>query len=309
MFKNLSIKFRLYTITAVVCVAFVLFSVMSITALSDVNDKSTEVSGRWLPSVKICGEINTLTSDYRVAQYNHIVSSTPDAILAMDKRIGELDVEIEKKFDEYEELVKATPASLEKVKNIRKDWAGYKTASEDILKLSREGKTALAVQMMLGKSYEMFVDISKKISEFADLASSMSSKASDDADLIYAKTYKFLVASSIVVIILALAVMINFISTLTTRLNVLVDMMKRFADCDFSARVKITRNDELGVIAGAANVMMDEVSKVIQQVQHTAQQVAASSEELTAGADQSADVTNNIATSIAGVSDLSKKFL
>lgn len=42
--------------------------------MAEVNDKSTEISHNWLPSVQACGELNAMIREVRIAEYGHVIS-------------------------------------------------------------------------------------------------------------------------------------------------------------------------------------------------------------------------------------------
>lgn len=76
------------------------------------------------------------------------------------------------------------------------------------------------------------------------------------------------------------------------------------AEGDMKEKAQVDNEDEIGKLALALNKMIDDLRAILRKIQDTSNQVAASSEELTASADQSAQVTENIAKSIASVSQL-----
>lgn len=80
--------------------------------------------------------------------------------------------------------------------------------------------------------------------------------------------------------------------------------LERFARGDFSLAMDkqaFARQDELGIMMEALQVLNDTMRDLLKSIANSAEQVAASSEELTASADQSALVSGQIATSITDV--------
>jgi len=70
---------------------------------------------------------------------------------------------------------------------------------------------------------------------------------------------------------------------------------------DLTQRIDITSKDEIGLLANALDAMVENLKKLISQMQSDAELVAASSEELTASADQSSVAANQSANSITEV--------
>ncbi|WP_088227215.1 methyl-accepting chemotaxis protein [Desulfosporosinus sp. FKB] len=74
-------------------------------------------------------------------------------------------------------------------------------------------------------------------------------------------------------------------------------------------KLETDTNDELGQLGKAFNTMTDNLRQLVQQVSSSAAQVAASSEELSAGADQSAQASSQVASSIMEVAKGAEKQL
>jgi methyl-accepting chemotaxis protein len=80
--------------------------------------------------------------------------------------------------------------------------------------------------------------------------------------------------------------------------------IEKMGQGDFTANVKaelLQRNDEFGRWAAALKKMGDNVKGMIGKVMQTTEQVAASAQELTANAEQSSEVSNQVATSVGRV--------
>ncbi len=69
----------------------------------------------------------------------------------------------------------------------------------------------------------------------------------------------------------------------------------------------IKNSDETGQVAHAFTIMKTNLRQLVQQIASTTEQVAASSEELTAGAEQSAQATEQVAIIITEVADGARK--
>ncbi len=66
-------------------------------------------------------------------------------------------------------------------------------------------------------------------------------------------------------------------------------------------KVKITSKDEIGQLSQAFNLMTENLAQLVKHVASASEQVASSSQELTAGAEQSAQASNEVAAAITDV--------
>jgi methyl-accepting chemotaxis protein len=83
---------------------------------------------------------------------------------------------------------------------------------------------------------------------------------------------------------------------------------KALADGDFTAeKLKVYSQDELGDLANSFNTMKDSLRELVQKVSHASSQVAATSQELTAGAEQSAQASSEVAVSVTEMAQGAEK--
>lgn len=121
---------------------------------------------------------------------------------------------------------------------------------------------------------------------------------------------KVLVSSIIIVMLLVSSVIWFVAKSLTQPLNELVTYSKEIAQGNLLVNtIEIKSNDEIGQLAGAFNVMTQNLRILVRTISQTTDQVAASSEELTASAEQSSLAANQVAVSITDVAQGSEKQL
>lgn len=115
---------------------------------------------------------------------------------------------------------------------------------------------------------------------------------------------------SLIAFAAALSVGIFIVRRLTEPIRELVEAMRRAETGDLTRRVTVKTRDELGRLSAMYNEMMSVFRNMLKDVQLVSEQVASSSEELTASAAESARASEQIATSaseIAAGSDKQKQ--
>lgn len=90
---------------------------------------------------------------------------------------------------------------------------------------------------------------------------------------------------------------------ITTPISRLVEGVGKVAAGDLTQKVPVASHDEIGVLAGHFNVMVDQLKALVTQVSGIAGNLSASSEELTASADQTAKAANQVAITISEVAN------
>jgi methyl-accepting chemotaxis protein len=78
MLKNMKVMGKLGLGFGMVLIFLLALGIISIQRMSVVNDQSTILAENWMPSIKVVEEINTNTSDLRIAEYEHVLSQAPE---------------------------------------------------------------------------------------------------------------------------------------------------------------------------------------------------------------------------------------
>lgn len=99
-----------------------------------------------------------------------------------------------------------------------------------------------------------------------------------------------------------------FVATFITKpIGKLVGATQKFAQGDLTAVVDVRSNDEMGRLAIAFNTMAGHLKKLIQGVIENANQVAASSQELSAAAGEAERATNEVAVTMTDFAQASER--
>lgn len=302
--NTITIKTKLYSTLAGISVLLVIMGFLSVNSLSDVNEKSIEIADGWMPRIGIAGEINTLTSDYRAAQYNHVVSETAEEMTSADQTLADLRDQIEARFDAYEQTL-TSEAERQTVHKIKENWASYLEKTEYILALSRQNKTFEAGKELRGPTRDLYFSVSSDIANLNKESIEQGKKASDEGGEVYASASKLMVGAIATTMILAFVALFMITRNIVGGILTVLSVAKKIAGGDLKVDIRVDGKDEIAQLLEATDEMAQNLRMLISQIQKTSGQVAASSQELTASADQSAEVTQTIAQSVTEVSELS----
>ena len=161
---KVSAKLKVYRMAVLVMTAFfVLVALVSTLVIRSTIHSITEV---WSPSLEYLQELETMTAKYRIKQYQNLVETDAADMAAC-----------EKETDNIESQINDTTAKLEKIINSNKKaqagkadyekaisaWEDYRSASENIYKLSRDNKQAEAAKLMTGSVYESNMTFVEKL--------------------------------------------------------------------------------------------------------------------------------------------------
>ena len=271
-------KLKVYQMTVLVMTLFlVLVALISTLVIRSNIEKITEV---WSPALEDLQELETMTAKYRIKQYQHLVESDDAVMTSCEEEIQKLESQIQETDANLEAIMSADRDAQEgqddyEVANAA--WEEYRAASDEILKLSREGKQQEAAKLMTGEVYEDYKSFSKKLTILRDKF---------QVELDQAKTMANVCTIIIFVVIVASGLAIAVVTTLIGRIitNSITEPVKQIDAAVASLRKGELSNvemltyeseDELGGtirnLKEAMGILADYVSEISMEVKAIAQ--------------------------------------
>ena len=162
-------KLKVYRITVLVMTLFlVLVALISTLVIRSNIEKITEV---WSPSLGYLQDLETMTAKYRIKQYQHLVESDAAVMNSCEEEIQKLESQIQDTSVNLDAIMSAdsdAQKGQDDYKTASAAWETYRDASDEILKLSREGKQQEASKLMTGEVYEDYKSFSEKLTILSD---------------------------------------------------------------------------------------------------------------------------------------------
>jgi len=112
---------------------------------------------------------------------------------------------------------------------------------------------------------------------------------------------------TLIAIVLAVLVGIFVAGVITKPIGELVSVTRKLAEGDLTAKANVTTQDEMGQLSVAFNTMAKQLQQLIQGVIYNADQIAASSQELSATANEAERATNQVAVTMSDFSQGSQR--
>ncbi len=273
------------------------------TEMSDINDKSTEISTVWLPSVQACAELNSLILEVRNAEYGHAISADEKSMSEYEKRIEQYKTDIQNVRTAYEKL----PALEEEQRlyqEYKNHWDLYIKEHASIIALSRAMKTKEAVTAMRGTSRAEYYAAKDALDKIIHLQKSASDAASAEADATYAHARTSILVANIAAVLVGLMVAFLVARIITRQLGtepgVIASVAERVANGDLNVAFNDTTR-HIGVYADIKR-MCERLREIVTEVQGASENVASGSEQMSASAEQLSQGATEQAASVEEVS-------
>lgn len=244
--KNLKVKMKMNLYGWIMIALIILLGIIATLASVFMNMQTKDITGNWLPCLSLTRQIDTLTSDYRIKQYGHISATDPamkDAyeadLLAVEEEITATREELKSYFTD--------DAEWALMDIIEEKWASYKTHSEAILQLSRNGEEAEAAMHMVGDIktvYDEFGDSFDELIAFEQLNTSKSTQNSTTLFNLVLIVVAFFIIVSIIIVILMSKMFTELITDPLQRVSGALLKLQKKGDLNFS--LEYESKDEFG---------------------------------------------------------------
>jgi methyl-accepting chemotaxis protein len=259
--RNLRIGVKLALAMGILLLGLMILGGLSIYNLSIVNDQSTVIASSWLPSVDVSDKLNMNTSDYRIAQSTHILSTDPAEmtkaeaeIAAQEKIIAENRKRYEAMMDEGEDR-----ALYEK---FAAQWDAYLAVSAKVLELSRKNANEEATALFKGESKKLFDDVANTLAALAELNAKGADAASNEGDVIYSHSRMLIISVFVVLLVFSLVVGYLLVKGISGPAGAIAGVLQTMSTGNLDIKVPETdRGDEMGDIAKASLVFQEGMIK------------------------------------------------
>ncbi len=185
--------------------------------------------------------------------------------------------------------------------------------TSNINKLSSEikkyGQAYIAARKLELKTTEISTNVLGDVKGITDVVLDLFTENAEKANQITLSAKISLYISIIVVLILGIVVTYFISRSITQPINNSVKIAKKIAAGDLTKMIKIDRNDEVGDLIKALNLIIESTNKVIGNIKESANQIGdaslrlnLNSQELSSGANEQASAAEEVAASMEEMS-------
>jgi methyl-accepting chemotaxis protein len=280
--SNFKLRTKLIGGFAIVLALATAQSLFGVLELQIVNDKSTEISQNWLPSVRLTGDMNTNASDFRIAQLQHVLADNEAAMVGFEKEIDSLKEAFERKRSAYVKLI-SSDEERKLYDAFDSEWKRYLAFEPELLELSRAQKAAEAQALINGEARKAFDAASASLLKLMELNHAGADQASKDGDALYAEGTAVALGALALMVLLGGATGWVLSRDIGRGVNQAKDAAKRIADGDLTVTLNIDGSDEVAQLLQALTEMKDKLTHTVSGVRSNADSVATASAQIAQG--------------------------
>ena len=251
-----SVRTKLLAGFAVVLVLTAVLGVVAVSKLGTIN-KSTEFqSGTVVPGVAVIGDINGISSDYRVAQLEHVIADPgSDDLKAAEEAIVDEAGDMDAAFKAYEPTI-TEPEDRKQFDALKASWETYQEQSGRFLAPSREGETERAMELLQGDAKETFDKLSDQIIALVEWNTEFGDKAAKEADQVFTGARNMVIGLVVAALAIGIAVALLLSRQILAGVKQMLVAAQGIARGELNQNVDAKSKDELGQTAQAFGEMI-----------------------------------------------------
>ena len=268
MLKNVKVMGKLALGFGIMLMFLLILGIISIQRMGVVNEQSTILAENWMPSIKVVEEINTNTSDFRLFQFEHVLSQSSEDMKKVEAKIESVLSVMRKNRAEYEKLI-STPEEQTLYEDFSRKFDKYMDINKQLMIVSSQNKTEEA-QKILHDSEVLFDDFSAVALKLVKINVDGGNQASITGDEIYAQAKITMISIIVISILLGIFVAYLITRSITSSLKELQDGLFSFfsyLNRESSKVELITLNskDEFGDMSKVVNENILKTQKGIEE--------------------------------------------
>jgi two-component system OmpR family sensor kinase len=270
-----SIRVRLYSVFALLFLLVLGLGAFGFARLSDVNHVSEVIRNHWLRDTRILGDLSNYMSDYRAAEANRLLSSTPPEFAASEREIASLRDTVSASQRAYEEISQ-DPSESTLYAQFAKQWAAYQAVAARVIELARTGQTSQAVILYNTDSRRAFDVSSDILSRLTDQTVLKARQDTDRAAATYVHARTMIVTAMLLAAFLVVGVIAYITRGILAPLLQLATCMRRLAGQNTEIAIpSVQRDDEIGEMARAVSIFRENAVALATSQRRLLEQAAA----------------------------------
>ena len=273
-FKDREIKAKLNFMVVVAIGLMGLLGAGALFGAWELNSQTKELHS-WLNANNIIAELDYLTSEVRLKQYAHVISSTTAEFVQHEEEIENLKTEIDELLVEYEGTIE-TDKDRQYYEAACTAWDKYLEATgQNFIYASRAMQLDKANAIMLGEAFDAFNEFQVHFDTLLEYNHEQAEEVNSHATTVFI----MIVAMVIVLVIIATLVALNVSKVIIKGIVEPVDELKHAAaemtQGRLDAVIDYESEDELGQLADSIREVQTTLGEYVREISDTLETIAA----------------------------------
>lgn len=260
--RDVKISVKLMLLGLVSILGLFLLGSESVSTAWRINQVGAELNDIWMNAVIVAEELNTTTSDYRIRESRHAITTDPELMASLEAELELLEKDIESKFREYQSLpTQETDQAF--IREAQAVWQEYLECSRNLVETSKGNDREQATELMMGESQELFNKASGLFLQAVDYTKQATAAEREQASLLYQRLshLKLLVIAGVSLVVVFL--ILSLIRSIREPSEALADAARRATNGNLDIRLDYHSEDEIGTLTEAMNLLIQRLKDII----------------------------------------------
>ncbi len=283
--RDIKISTKLMLLGAVSILGLLVLGRESVSTAWKINQAGMVLNDVWMNAVIVAEELNTATSDYRIRESRHAVTTDPQLMEQLESELWQLQQDINEKFRLYEKLP-TLAEDQEMMQRAKAVWNEYLDCSRILIETSKGNDRELATEMMMGVSQELFNEASGLFLDSVAHTKQIVDVEREQTDRLYHRLshIKLLVIGLVSMVVIILIV--SLIRSIREPSKKLAEAARRATGGNLDIQLDDTAGDEIGILAGAMNQLIQRLQDIISDEIHMFQEIGSENFDIKSGCEQ-----------------------
>ena len=295
---NIKVTHKLFALVAVAILAMIAIGVKGWMSLNQADADVNHLRARNIESVEYLGNLAEILQGVRGFYYSVLADSERAADLA--KRTNDQIKKFDENLLEFEQIVKDSPAAVDKLKSVKSSWENYKKNTQTAMQMALAGDTAGSLKYYNDTALKDRQTLGKLIGELMQMAK----KGADDAVLSSEERVRsaamMMVAMMVAAGVISIGIGVVLGRGIASSLNGMIELSNKLKDGDFRIiGERSERGDEFGDAERALYDMRSSMNKFMKSIAESSEKLSASAEEMTANSLETAKAATSVAQAVA----------
>jgi methyl-accepting chemotaxis protein len=288
-FQSMSIRSKLVAAFSALALLLLGIGALGLLGTHRMREQALEIETNWLPSVRLLGEIDTLTARTSGSMLRHTQAADPALLASIEKDTERFGKKLDEKKALYERII-ASPEELALYETFTREFRAFETVRDTVLEISRKGQKAEAFALYESKGIIPRRAASVALDKLIAINNEGAARAQAGSNDTYENTWAWGVGAMILGLVLSAGAALVIIHGVTRSIDSVVQPMQALADGDLTVSIPHQgQKTEIGTIANAVQVFKNGLIRMKALEEETAVARLEAEEQRKAGMRQMAD--------------------
>lgn len=258
---NLKIGLKLYILVGIALIGMLLIGGMSFMLMGSLNEKASDISTSWLPSVDTGRNMTATISNIRLNELGYLTALTDEVAESSLQYLEQEKQEMSSLLSQYAEMIDEDEEDF--YENAMNLWTQYDEADTRLMDLGKKGKTREARSILEGECTELYNSLNSALDEIVAYNLDGSDEETASSESLYRNS--MLLEGAIMLVIIIIGIFFSFIIIRAIRVPVaeIENAAARMAKGDLDIEISYTSRDELGMLSDQMRELLRKLQTII----------------------------------------------